>query len=308
MERSLLNPFRLTVLEKRLNVYGIVVHREGEEDLSYRWRSDDAENLYSGSKTFTSLGVGICSDAGGLRLEDRVLDYFPAYRSVAAEGSQDITVRDLLHMASGKHAFWPTADQQTLRTADWAELFFKEPLSSRPGTHFFYSNACTYMLGRVIETVTGQTLRDYLVPRLFEPLGIYNPQWHTCPQGHTIGASDLYLTTGEFARLGELLLGEGVYREKRIVSAAYLERLRSDIIDNNTGAFGDSENQQGYGYQVWRCTAPGTYRADGMYGQFSIVVPQKRAVITVTSHEEVNANDIIRAVFADIVPILPDRS
>lgn len=303
MDKSILNQFRLTVNEKNLGVYGIVLHKEGQEEISHRWRADDKVCLYSGSKTFTSVGVGICRDEGGLKLEDKVLDYFPEYRAVASAGSEEITLRDLLHMASGKHVFWASADEEVRRNTDWAELFFKEPMDSKPGCHFFYSNACTYMLGRVIEKVSGLKSRDYLVPRLFEPLGIYNPQWHTCPGGHTLAASELFLTTGEFSRLGLMLLNNGIYEGKLIVSEEYVTLLHEDIIPNR-GHFDDEESAQGYGYQVWRCTAPGVYRADGMYGQFSIVVPDKKAVITITSHNESCANDIVRAVESDIIPQL----
>ena len=73
-------------------------------------------------------------------------------------------------------------------------------MKSKPGTHFYYSNACTYILGRVVEKVTGKNVRDFLVPLLFEPLKIFNPQWNRCPLGHPLCATGLQLTTGELAR------------------------------------------------------------------------------------------------------------
>lgn len=304
MTNRVLESFRLAVLEENLGVYGIQVWKEGEEPVSFRWRSDDKVCLYSASKAFTSLGVGICADEGGLRLSDTALSFFPEYREKASAGSEKITVRDLLHMSSGKGVFWFSGGEERMRAHDWAELFFLDPVLHEPGSVFCYSNACTYMLGRIIEKATGNTLRDYLLPRLFSPLGIWNPQWHACPGGHTLGATELYLTLDEFARLGRVLLGGGRYEGRRLVSEGYLQSAVSDRISTEGVGLTDAETLAGYGYQLWGCSYPGAYRADGMYGQYCIVLPGEKAVVTVISHEERRTYDILRAVYREIVPRL----
>jgi CubicO group peptidase (beta-lactamase class C family) len=302
MRESILNQFRLTVLEQGFGVYGINVYRKGHGEVSHRWRADDKVCLYSGSKTFTSIAVGICRDEGLLKLTDTVLSFFPEHEAAASDRSDTITIRDLLHMASGKNVFNFSCDEEEMKTKDWAGLFFADPMKCEAGSEFFYSNACTYMLSRIVEKVSGLTLRDYLLPRLFSPLGIFNPQWHTCPGGHTLGATGLYLTTGEFSKLGLLLLNGGVYEDTRIVSESYLKDAVTDIISNANSSYDPGESTKGYGYQLWLCSYKGAYRADGMYGQFSVVFPDKDAVVTVTSHEEYRANDILRAIYSDIIP------
>ena len=307
MNQSILDRFRLSVMEQHLGVYAVKVETADGKSVSHRWRSDDAECLYSGSKTYTSLAVGMCVDDGKLSVTDKVLDFFPEYAEVASPGSEQITIRDLLHMASGKLEFWfgePDEEALLAETADWAELFFRVPVTGETSKTFFYSNACTYMLGRVVEKISGQNVRDFLVPRLFTPMGIRNPQWHTCSGGHTLAATGLYLTTEQFSRLGLTLLNGGVYNGHRIVSESYLQSAVNDVLDCRVPNRDDLESTSGYCYQMWRCSYEGAYRADGMYGQFSIVIPDKKAVVTVTSHEEKAANDIIRAVFKDIVPQL----
>src|SRR5690349_17972086 len=128
MKESILNQFRLTVLEKRLGVYGINVHQKGQNDLSYQWRSSNKVCLYSSSKTFTSVGIGICQDEGLLKLSDTVLSFFPEYKAIATEGSGTITIRDLLHMSSGKKVFYFSGDEEKMKTNDWAKLFFSDPM------------------------------------------------------------------------------------------------------------------------------------------------------------------------------------
>lgn len=304
MNQSVLDGFRLAVAEKNLHVYGICVAKKNGDGVTHFWRSDDPVNLYSGSKTFTSLAVGMCEEDGRLKLTDKVLDYFPEYRQTAAPGSEKIAIRDLLHMSSGKTEFWFGAPDGEMNSTDWAELFFRVPVSKTPGTFFFYSNACAYMLGRTVEKVTGKNVRDFLLARLFTPLGIQNPQWHVDPQGHTLGATELFLTLEQFSRLGTLLLNDGNYAGKHLVSDDYLKRMASDTVESGWAGCEEPEDMAGYGYQVWRCSAPGTYRADGKYGQFCIILPGQETAVAVTSHEEYRTYDIVRAVFDEIVPRL----
>ena len=298
LDKSIFNSFRMTAAERNLCVYGAHVYKKGEGCVEHRFRNDDYVNLYSASKTFTSVAIGICRDEGRLQLADKVLSFFPEYENIAAKGSEDITIRDILHMSSGKETLWTPPEEE-----DVAGDFFKAPLSRRPGDRFFYSNHCTYMCGRIVEKVSGQILRDYLMPRLFRPFGIFNPQWQQCMKGHTIAASGLFLRTSELAKLGRMLLEKGEYEGTRIVSAEYVDMMHTDIVDTAHWT-PDEESASGYGYQVWNCTVPGVFRADGMYGQFSIVIQEKEAVITLTSHREYSANDIIRAAFNDILPLL----
>jgi CubicO group peptidase (beta-lactamase class C family) len=222
---------------------------------------------------------------------------------MASHGSEEITVRDLLHMRAGHaESLFSTSESTWERERDWAEVFFQTPMKSPAGTAFLYDNGCTYMLSRIVEATSGKTLRDYLMPRLFAPLDIFYPQWHACPGGHTLGAVGLYLTAGEFARLGILMLQNGVWNEKQLVPEEYIRAATEDTVE--TAGFEDAENRCGYGYQLWRCTVPGAYRADGKYGQYSIVLPDKEAVVAVTAHNAVCANDILRSVWAEILPRL----
>lgn len=299
MNSSLFDQFRLSVLEKNLGVYGINVYQKGKGSLSHRFRSDDRVCIYSVSKTFTSVAVGICLDEGRFKLEDKVISFFPEYEAIASAGSEQITLKNLLHMSSGKEVFMFSVPVDEHKDTDWVELFFRDPVISKPGEKFLYANSCTYMLGRVVEKVSGQILREFLMSKVFDPFGIYNPQWETCPMGHTLCASGLYLTTNEMANIGKLLLHKGEMNGKRIVSENYVNSMYEDII--STGAAGDEEGIQGYGYQIWRSKYPGAYRADGLYGQFSIVIPDKEAVVTVTAHNEVNAYEIVRSAYRDIV-------
>jgi CubicO group peptidase (beta-lactamase class C family) len=300
---DILEGFRTAAIEKRLGVYGIHLYREGKGSVECRLRSNEREHLFSGSKAFTSMAAGIAAAEDLLSLSDSALSFFPQFEACAAQGAGDITVKDLLQMRAGHAASLFTTDERSQeRIRDWAGVFFSTPQAHPAGEVFLYDNGCSYMLSRIIEAVSGVTLRDYLMPCLFEPLDIYNPQWHTCPGGHSLGAVGLYLNTEEFARLGILMLHGGWWEDRQIVPQAYIRLAAGDTVAAE--GFDDPENLQGYGYQLWRCTVPGAYRADGKYGQYSIVLPDRGAVITVTAHNEENANDILRAVWYEVLPRL----
>lgn len=300
-DADLLTGFRLRNAERNLGVYGIHLHREGREPVEHRFRNDDSVHLYSGSKTFTAVAVGMAQHEGLLDLDDAVVGFFPEYPH--ADGAEAMTVRHLLQMSSGNTFTWWGPGQA--EEPDRLGGFLRSELVAEPGTRFEYSNGCSYVLSRIVHAVSGQDLRDYLVPRLFDPLGIRNPQWMRSPQGYSQGGVGLHLRTSEFARLGQLLLQEGRWASDQLVPAAFVEQMHTDVVDN-TDFSPDAESSAGYGYHVWRCTLEGVWRADGKYGQFTVILPAHRAVVTITAHHEGAANDILRAVWDEVLPLLPE--
>lgn len=246
----------------------------------------------------TALAVGMARADGLIGLDTRLLDVFPRYAGDAADGVGDITVERLLTMTSGS-SFTCFTDAEWLRQ-DVLGAFVAAPLRTAPGERFEYSNGSTYALGRMVTAVTGTSLVGYLRPRLFEPLGILNPQWFACRAGYAWAASGLHLRSGELARFGPLLLERGRHDGEQLVPADWIDRLHADWVPT-----GDDEPEStGYGFQVWRCTVPNAWRADGAYGQFVIVLPDQGATVTLTAHHEGGGAEILRAVWDELLPLL----
>jgi CubicO group peptidase (beta-lactamase class C family) len=158
------------------------------------------------------------------------------------------------------------------------------------------------MLSAIIKKKTGINARDYLIPRIFTPLHIFNPQWEICPEGITKGFIGLYLTTEKLSRFGQLLLNRGEWNGKQLVPAQYIDEATKPQIDNSdfNPNWATADNHQGYGYQVWINSYPNSYRLDGLYGQYSIVFPEKDAVVTITAHQEGNQSVILDLVWNTI--------
>ncbi|WP_127553633.1 serine hydrolase [Actinoplanes sp. OR16] len=279
-----------------LGVYGIHVHREGHEPLSHRFRSDDRVNLYSVAKTFTSVALGLAAADGRLTLDDLLLDHLPELRPLAADGFERVTLRHLVTMTSGTSHEW-FADER-IDAADLLHEIVAAPLTAEPGSVFRYTGSGPYAIGRVIARVTGADLRSFLTARIFRPLDLHNPAWHTCPLGHPFAESDLFLRTEELSRFARLLLNEGLWEGRRLIPADYVRSLTAaPVTTGHDGRFTT------YGLGVW-CEPGGIYRMDGRYGQYAVIDPARRTTVTVTAHAEQDA-DLLDAVHDLLLSRIP---
>jgi CubicO group peptidase (beta-lactamase class C family) len=185
-------------------------------------------------------------------------------------------------------------DRHDSKPVDWVEAFLAHPVTKKPGTWYCYNSIGTYMLSAIVQKVTGEKVLDYLMPRLFEPLGIERPRWEESPQHINCGGWGLYLKTEDMAKFGQLFLQKGIWKGKRLISEAWVNEAskyqvpsvpagtRPDEIEKKGLTTDNCAWLLGYGYQMWRCPE-NSYRADGARGQYIIVCPDKDAVIAVTA-------------------------
>ncbi len=264
-------------------MYGVHVALDGHQPVEHRFRSDDRVNVYSVSKTFTAVALGLAESEGRLRLDDPFLDHLPELRPSAADGVDRITIRQLLTMTSGSSHVWFADDR--IESGDLLRDFVTAEPAAAPGTAFRYTGSGPYVAGRVLARATGADLRSYLLPRIFDPLGIHNPAWHTCPSGYPFAESDLFLRTQELARFAALLLHDGDWHGTQLVPSGFADRMRSEVVDTGSLARNGSFTH-GYGLGVWLCGDGDAYRMDGRYGQYVVIAPARGLAVTVTAHTE----------------------
>jgi CubicO group peptidase (beta-lactamase class C family) len=191
--------------------------------------------LYSLSKSFTSTAVGMAVAEGKLGIHDRVIDFFPD--EVPAEISDNLRamrVRDLLMMATG-HQDEPSAGADVVSV----KTFFAQEVPHRPGTHFKYNTAATFMLSAIVQQRTGGTVLDYLQPRLFEPLGIEHPRWDTNSQGISLGGYGLWVRTEDIAKFGYLYFQGGEWNGRRLLPTDWVELATSRQVSNGSNPESD---------------------------------------------------------------------
>ena len=256
--------------------------------------------MFSLSKSFTSTAVGLAVAEGRLAIDDPILKFFPDLAPAEPGANlKAMRVRDLLTMTAGHH-------EEDIRSfpyggeADPAEAFLALPVSHKPGTLFVYNTPASYMLSAIVQQVTGETVLDYLRPRLFEPLGIENPAWQANRHGVSMGGFGLSIRTEDIARFGQLYLQKGAWQGRQLVPAEWVEAAAARQVSN--GSSPESDWEQGYGYQFWR-SRHGFYRGDGAHGQFCLVLPQHDAVVAITSGTR-DMGSVMNLVWDRLVPSL----
>lgn len=286
--------------EKKLDaLHSLMVVRHGRVVTEGWWAPygpDSRHSLFSLSKSFTSTAVGLAVAEGKLSVDDRVLKFFPGDAPVdPSKNLQAMRVSDLLRMSTGHQA-----EPSFRNEKHWAKVFLAQPVPNKPGTHFLYNTAATYMLSYIVQKATGTTVLDYLRPRLFEPLGIEHPTWGTSPEEVTLGGYGLSIRTEDIAKFGQLYLQKGKWNGTQLVPEAWIDAATARQTSN--GSNPESDWDQGYGYQFWRCRH-GAFRGDGAFGQYCIVLPDQDAVIAITSGVS-DMQAVLNLVWEHLLPAL----
>ncbi len=274
-----------------LRALGVVVSQNGREIARHTWEGACRRNIYSASKSFTSAAVGIAIGEGLLSLDERLIDVFPEeLPETVQENLEKATARDLLTMCLGQpKAFLMGEDRPYYPERNWVKLALAQPFLYEPGTKFVYNNVGPYLAGVLVQRRAGCSLVQYLMPRLFTPLGIQLPTWEVDPLGNTFGAGGLFLTLDELHKFGLLYLQNGSWQGRRLVPEGWVAESTKKQVEN--GGYG-------YGYLFWG-GRHGSFRADGKYGQFSILIREKNAVVTVVA-ESRETEKLLSAVFDHI--------
>lgn len=262
-------------------LHGFVIRRHGKIIAEGSWKPfktlEEPHMLYSHSKSFISTAIGLLVDEGKLDLDERVVSLFP-YDLPERKSARlmSLRVRDLLTMNMG-------AKDHLLRDeGDWAKKALAKELCVDPGTRFKYDSDATYLLSAIVQKKSKMKTMDYLSEKLFKPLG-FGKVWSTLsPQGIACGGWGMQMSTRDISKLGQLYLDEGVWNGRRILSRDWVRLATSKQTASGWGDVHDPASDwcQGYGFQFWRCRH-NAYRADGADGQYTIVMPDQDAVVSI---------------------------
>ena len=296
-------------VDKINTLHSFIILRHGRVIAEAWWKPEAADKphvLASLSKSFNATAVGLAIQEGKLGLDDPVLKFFPADApSEPSENLKAMKVRHLLTMTCGHDT-----EPKIVRGAPTVKEFLAHPVPHKPGTHFQYNTLGSYTLSAMITKVTGQTTLEYLKPRLFEPLGIENPQWDSSPEGNSLGGYGLKLCTEDIAKFGQLYLQKGKWNGQQLIPRDWVEQASATQVPNKEESHAKIgiDWQQGYGFQFWRCTH-NAFRGDGAGGQLCVVIPDQDAVVAITAQtgdfqREMNAiwDNLLPACGAESIP------
>lgn len=299
-----LKDFVMYATENGLQIEGIAIADEKQVLLEHRFTQDIPRDIYSHTKSYVATAVGIALEEGKLSLDDRLADYFPEY---VPENPQpwllEIRLRHLLMMASGlgtTHSLGAER-RQGEGMPDYMAYMMSKTVEKEPGSRFLYSNGDSMLAGRMVEKATGMRLGAYLYDRVFAPLGQGWPVWENDPQGHPFGGSGIQMRLTEMMKLGQLYLADGIWKGQRILSREWIREASREQIRTD---WEDKEWSGRYGYQFWMCPYPDAYRADGAWGQLTIVLPQKGLVVSIQCPENGDVDRMRRALQAELLELL----
>lgn len=261
---------------------------------------------HSMCKSITGMAIGMLIEEEKLKLDENIYDIFPDHINAFSKIFRPvITVENLLTMTSGI-----TFNESGIVSGnDWLGSFLNASVNGKPGTEFQYNSLNTYVLSAIVTKRTGETLTEYLTPRLFGPLGITKYYWETCPKGITKGGWGLFLCAEDMAKLGQLYLQRGKWNGQQLVSEYWIEISTARHLKTQNDTYG-------YGYQLWMEQRPGSFEYNGMLGQNVIIYPDMDMVLVTNAGNKEMFQDcimlnIIRKYFpvnyhpADVLPKNP---
>ncbi|MDR0532187.1 MAG: beta-lactamase family protein [Oscillospiraceae bacterium] len=286
------------ILEHELELHSLMVVRHGKvafETFRKPYVPEMPHVMFSVSKSVTSCAIGFAVAEGLLSVDDKVADLVPELRGGAEdENLERLTVRHLLTMTSGKliSVFADKTKKQ------WIQDFAEAKWTYGPGEGWSYINENIYMLCVILSRVTGMGVVDYLMPRLFGPLGIPRPFWETDGHGVEAGGWGLYLTTESFAKIMLCYTQGGVFEGKQVIPAGWVAESTKLQAKQNDGS-AEPHGNNGYGYCFWLNAEPGGFRADGVFSQLGLCFPAYDACV-ITTAGEIFSHKMLDALFRHI--------
>lgn len=256
----------------RANIHNIMILKDGEviSECSHPGYDVNIRHLsHSMSKTLTGMAIGLLINDGKLSLGDRLADLLPEYR-FTDKRFENITVHHLLCMSTGV----PFSEVGSVTENEWTKAFFESRLSFAPGANFAYNSMNSYMLARIVVRISGMSLMSFVTERIFRPLGIQNAFWEVGPEGVEKGGWGVHLSAESWAKLGVMMLGQGVFEGKRILPRGWV--AKSTITQMKAP---ESAGDFNYGYQLWVHREKDQFLFNGMLGQNVWICPHNNIVV-----------------------------
>jgi CubicO group peptidase (beta-lactamase class C family) len=291
--------------ESKHEMHSLMILRNGQVAAEGWWAPYGPETkhtMYSVSKTFTASAIGLAVADGKLKVTDKVISFFPeSLPTTVSPHLAELEIKDLLSMTVGHDKSF---NEEVFTQEDWVKAFLNLPIADKPGTKFLYNTSASYMLSAIIQKVTGQNLLEYLQPRLLDPRGISGVDWEKDLDGIAVGGWGIRVKTEDMAKLGQLFLQKGNWNGKQILPESWIEEASTKKImqepDASPERMASNDWVQGYGYQMWR-SRYNSYRADGAFGQYILILPELEGVIVITS-ETSDMQGLLDLVWKHLLP------
>lgn len=286
-----------------LATHSVLLMRGNNIFAEYYWapfKADTPHRMYSETKSYVAVAIGLLIEDGKLSLDDKLSELFPEkYERELPENLKSQTVKDMLTMCTVGQPPWWFANEDPDRTHLYMEKNNGKMLS---GMRFSYDSPGSQVLSSLVEKLSGMSLFDFLSERIFRHLGTFKTATILkCPNGDCWGDSALVCTPRDMASFGRFVMNYGTWNGKRLMSKEWLKEATSKVVDNQEMAFDDFYTQ-GYGYQIWRLPE-NAFSFNGMGAQLTVCIPDKDLIFVITSDDQgfVAAKSLILSAFYEII-------
>lgn len=284
--------FIKTLEENHLATHDVILSRGNDIFFETYWKPFDKDflhRMYSVTKSFVAIAIGFLEQDGMIDLDDKIIKYFAKeLEHQTDENMRNQTIRHMLMMstAKGSQGSWFKAGID-----DRVQFYFdNQRTDSRPsGMLFEYDSTGSFVLGALVERVTGKSLIAYLREKLFDKIGVSEgAHFLKCPGGHSWGDSALLCTPMDLWLTARFMLNKGKWNGEQILNEKFAVEATSNLID--TGLSGEYlQNTLGYGYLFWR-TYRNSFFFNGMGSQYAVCVPDKDIIMVYNADNQGLAN------------------
>lgn len=295
--------FIRTLNRRGLCTHSVLLLRGNDIFAEYYWHpftKDTVHRMYSQTKSYVSVAIGLLEEDGLLSLDDRIADHFPEkLDGPLSDNMKGLTVREMLMMSTSKK----TPRWFTDTDPDRTHLYLNRTDTSLPtGMRYRYDSAGSQVLSSLVEKLTGKSLFEFLNERIFRHIGAFRTATILkTPNGDSWGDSAMVCTARDMAAFARFVMNWGTWDGKRLMNEKYLKTATSRLVDNQLTAF-DQYYTQGYGYQFWRLPE-NAFSFRGMACQYTVCLPDKDLIFVITSDNQGldGASDIILSAFYEII-------
>jgi len=259
---------------------------------------DDFHRMYSCSKSIVSLAIGFLEQDKIIKLDDKIINYFPnEFIDQRDENIRNLTIRNMLMMCTARKCpNWFNA-----KPDDRVKYYFENNgVSTHPsGMMFYYDSTGSFVLGALVERITGMTFMEYLHTKLFQKLGVSRDAYCLkCPGGHSWGDSGVLMKPMDLLLIARFVLNKGQWNGEQILNEEYVTKATSKLVDNDY--IGSDPTTKGYGYQ-FRLTYRNSFFFSGMGSQYAICVPDKDIIMVYNGDNQGKDDSMIFNKFFELI-------
>ena len=293
--------------KRKLRMHSVLLMKGDKLFGEYYWspfHEDFCHRMYSQTKSYVAIAIGLLEEEGKLSLDDTIASYFPEkIHTALSKNLEEQTIREMLTMCTvGSGVGWWFTGDYSDRTA----LYFNERPNGTPkpaGTLWDYDSQGSQVLCNLVEKLSGMTLFEYLNEKIFKHLGTFKTaEILKTRNGDSWGDSALICRPRDMASFARFVMNYGVWNGKRLMNEKYLKEATSALVNNTQTSHYSVYHSQGYGYQVWRIEQNG-FLFVGMGGQLTACFPDKDLIFVCTGDNQGRdgAYDTIFEALLDII-------